>query len=95
MNNTAEEKRIQEINEIACLFDPETVKAAKYGPNACTAQEMAYLAAQKALQSGISSKMFEAKALVRTVLNGSDQGGVNSKMEKDRAAVKDLLHGQD
>ena len=36
----AEQKRIQEIDAVASLYDAETVKAAKYGENACTAQEM-------------------------------------------------------
>ena len=48
----AEQKRIQEIDAVACLYDAETVKAAKYGENACTAQEMTYRAAQKAAQQG-------------------------------------------
>ena len=37
---------------MASLYDAETVKAAKYGENACTAQEMTYRAAQKAAQQG-------------------------------------------
>ena len=48
----AEQKRIQEIDAVASLYDAETVKAAKYGENACTAQEMTYRAAQKAAQRG-------------------------------------------
>ncbi len=48
----AEQKRIQEIDAVACLYDAETVKVAKYGENACTAQEMTYRAAQKAAQQG-------------------------------------------
>ena len=48
----AEQKRIQEIDAVACLYDADTVKAAKYGENACTAQEMTYRAAQKAAQQG-------------------------------------------
>ena len=48
----AEQKRIQEIDELSVLYDAETVKAAKYGENACTAQEMAYRAAQKAAKKG-------------------------------------------
>lgn len=70
MSNTAEEKRIREIDEIACLFSPETVEAAKYGPDACTAQEMAYRAALKAVESGINPKLAEAKAVVKAMLHG-------------------------
>lgn len=50
----AERKRIQDIDAIAGLYDYETVQAAKYGENACTAQEMAYRAAQKEASQGKS-----------------------------------------
>ena len=48
----AEQKRIQEIDALAGLYDAETVSAAKYGEHACTAQELTYRAAQKAAQQG-------------------------------------------
>ncbi len=48
----AEQKRIQEIDAVAALYDMDTVREAKYGENACTAQEMTYRAAQKAVQQG-------------------------------------------
>lgn len=48
----AEQKRIQEIDAVAALYDADTVRAAKYGETACTAQEMTYRAAQKAAQQG-------------------------------------------
>ena len=48
----AEQKRIQEIDAVAALFDADTVRAAKYGETACSAQEMTYRAAQKAAQLG-------------------------------------------
>lgn len=48
----AEQKRIQEIDQVASLFDDETVREAKYGEKACTAQEMTYRAAQKAAEQG-------------------------------------------
>ncbi len=41
----AERQRLQEIDAIAALYDPELVQAAKYGEAPCTAQEMAYQAA--------------------------------------------------
>ena len=47
-----ERQRIQEIDALAGLYDAETIQAAKYGENACTAQEMTYRAAQKAAQQG-------------------------------------------
>lgn len=44
----AERKRQQEIDEIAsAVNDNQLVKEAKYGPNACTAQELAFRAMQK------------------------------------------------
>ncbi len=43
-----ERKRLQEIDAIAALYDPELVQAAKYGENPCTAQELAYKAAVEA-----------------------------------------------
>ncbi len=48
----AERERIQEIDALAGLYDAETIQAAKYGEDACTAQEMAYRAAQKAARHG-------------------------------------------
>ncbi len=48
----AERQRLQEIDALAGLFDPETVKAAKYGDKACSAQEMVYRAAQAAAKQG-------------------------------------------
>lgn len=41
----AERQRLQEIDAIAALYDPELVRAAKYGENPCSAQELAYQAA--------------------------------------------------
>lgn len=48
----AERQRHQEIDAVAPLYDKETVWEAKYGEHPCTAQEMAYRAAQKAVQEG-------------------------------------------
>lgn len=48
----AERDRLREIDAIAGLYDAETVNAAKYGEGACTAQEMAYHAAQAAAAQG-------------------------------------------
>jgi len=48
----AERKRIEEIDSISSLYDDETVKEAKYGKTACTAQELAFRAAQKAAKKG-------------------------------------------
>jgi ATP-dependent protease ClpP protease subunit len=48
----AERKRIEEIDSISALYDDETVKEAKYGKTACTAQELAFRAAQTAAKKG-------------------------------------------
>lgn len=48
----AERQRLQEIDALAGLFDADTVNAAKYGDNACSAQEMVYRAAQAAAKQG-------------------------------------------
>lgn len=49
---SAERQRIRDIDALAGLFDDETITEAKYGEHACTAQEMAYRAAQKAAKQG-------------------------------------------
>lgn len=48
----AEQKRIREIDEVATLFDAQLVQEAKYGEKACSAQELAYRAAQNAAKQG-------------------------------------------
>lgn len=57
----AERQRIQDIDQLACLFDAETVQAAKYGEKACSAQEMVYRAAQAAAKQG-KKFMFDLEA---------------------------------
>lgn len=47
----AERQRIADIDQVASLFDAETVRAAKY-ENPCTAQEMCYRAAQESAKQG-------------------------------------------
>ena len=48
----AERERLQKIDEVSALFDEELVREAKYGETACSAQELAYRAAQKAAKNG-------------------------------------------
>ena len=50
----AEERRMQEIDEVSALFSDELVKEAKYGDKKCTAQELTYRAAQAAAKQGHS-----------------------------------------
>ncbi len=47
-----ERSRLAEIDEIAQLYDPDIVKAAKYGDNACSAAELAYRAALENAKKG-------------------------------------------
>ena len=52
-NAVAEERRrLAEIDEIASLYDDETVREAKYGKNACNASELALRAAKEAAKTG-------------------------------------------
>lgn len=81
----AERQRIQDIDAVAHLFDDETVQQAKYGDHPCTAQEMAYRAAQKAAQQGrsfLSGMEADTKAsgAQNVVVTG---GGNNPDTSKD------------
>lgn len=64
-----ERKRIQDIDALASQFDAETIQAAKYGPDACTAQEMAYRAAQKAAKTG--------KSYLASMMSDNEDSGAN------------------
>ena len=48
----AEQERLQGIDNIAGLFSADMVREAKYGKTACTAQELAFRAAQEAAKNG-------------------------------------------
>lgn len=48
----AERERIKKIDEVASLFSNDLVNDAKYGENACTAEQLAYRAALKAREQG-------------------------------------------
>lgn len=50
----AERQRLRDIDSIAGIYDDEIVNDAKYGEKPCSAQEMAFRAAQKAAKSGKS-----------------------------------------
>ena len=49
---TAERARCEEIDQLRGVFDDATIQAAKYGENPCTAQEMAFRAAQEMAKQG-------------------------------------------
>ena len=97
----AERKRIQGIDALASLYDADTINAAKYGENACTAQEMAYRAAQKAAKTGksyLASMMSDtedsgAQGVGAASVGGEPVGGEltpEQRMAKGRADAKTL-----
>ena len=99
-----ERKRIQDIDALAGLYDAETIREAKYGPNACTAQGMTYRAAQKASQQGrtfLSNLEADNGASGAQQVSASASGGdggdgvepttPEGKMAAARASVKELF----
>ena len=48
----AERQRLSQIDEISALYPDDMVREAKYGEHACSAQELAYKAAQAAAKQG-------------------------------------------
>ncbi len=98
----AERCRLQEIDKVAALFDAELVRAAKYGEQACTAQELAYRAAQAAAEKRQSflrdwqgDIMQSGAAQVGTLPNNEPTVAENlspeQRMAQARAEVKALL----
>lgn len=65
----AERQRIADIDDIASLYDAETVRAAKYG-NPCTAQEMAFRAAVEMAKQG--------KTFASNLASDIEESGANS-----------------
>lgn len=76
----AERQRLAEIDEIASLYDDNTVREAKYGENACNASELALRAAKEAAKTGAA---FMAGALRDTQASGA--GNVTSAPVPDDA----------
>ena len=76
----AERQRIAEIDAVASLFDAETVNAAKYGENPCTAQEMTYRAAQEMAKQG---KTFLAQMKSDYQESGADSVSAAPASEED------------
>lgn len=68
----AERQRLQDIDALSGLYDTETINAAKYGDNACTAQEMTFRAAQKAAKQGTG---FLTALEADTAASGAQQVG--------------------
>jgi len=101
----AEQKRLQEIDDLAGLFSADLVREAKYGEKACSAQELSYRAAVDAAKNG---KQFLAKMTADA--KESNAGAVpaapahdpepkaaepktdQEKEEAAKAAVKEIFH---
>ena len=78
----AEQDRIRGIDEIASLFDEDTVNAAKYGDKACSAQEMAHRAAQAAKAQG--KKFLNAMEEDAKASKANDVGAAPSHAEEPK-----------
>lgn len=76
----AERKRIADIDEIAALYDDETVHEAKFGEKPCTAQEMAFAAAKKAAKEG---QKFVGDLKDDTKASGADDVNATPAAEED------------
>lgn len=66
----AERQRIADIDEIASLYDAETVRSAKYGENPCTAEQMAFRAAKEMAKQG---KTFMSNMMADTADSGTNK----------------------
>jgi len=69
-----ERSRLKEIDEVSALFNDEVVHDAKYGEKPCTAQEMAYRAAQDAAKEG---KAFMGKLEADNKSSGAQNVGAS------------------
>ena len=95
----AERARLSQIDEIAALYDAETVREAKYGESACSAAELAFRAAQKAAKQGgafmaaVNADHTESGAtLVKSVPSPDDTGeGPKDAMAAAKKAVADYV----
>ena len=100
----AERKRMSDIDEVACLLDPNAVCEAKYGEHPCTAESLLMAEAKKAAQQGkkfLTAMQDDAKTSgAGSVPAAPDTGGMGDnkdmspemRMANARAAVHNLLH---
>ncbi len=94
-----ERERLAAIDEIAHLFDAETVRAAKYGDTPMTAEQMAFAAAKKAAQAGgaflnamhADGKATEGVGAAQNTPEDPKAKTTAEKLEDARASVKALL----
>ena len=102
----AEQERLQGIDDIAGLFSADMVREAKYGATACTAQELAFRAAQEAAKNG---QAFLANLTADAQASGAGEvpaapapeetpkaeKTADEKMAEARKAVKDLMNKEE
>ena len=100
----AERERLRDIDEVSALLDPEMVREAKYGENACSAQELTYRAAKEAAKKkGAFLADMEASAEPANEVpaaKAEDPVPVEAKtpaekMAEARKTVADLLKKED
>lgn len=102
-----ERARIAAIDEIAALYSPETVEAAKYGDKACTAMELSYRAAVEDAKKGrkyLADMQADAQASGSSAVNAAvppaDNKPDSSKTDEElmaeaRVAVNAILKEED
>ena len=102
-----ERARIAAIDEIAALYSPETVEAAKYGEKACTAMELSYRAAVEDAKKGrkyLADIQGDAQASGSSAVNAAvppaDNKPDSSKTDEElmaeaRVAVNAILKEED
>lgn len=100
---SAERSRLQAIDDVAGLFSADMVREAKYGEQACSAQELAYRAAQAAVANGqqfLNNMAADAQASNAAQVPAAPAPAEDpapeaqtpeEKMAAARAAVKKLL----
>ena len=100
-----EQTRLQEIDNVAGLFNPDLVREAKYGAKACTAKDLAYRAAQEAAKNGqqfLSNMAADAQVSGAAVVPAApvpedkpEPKTPEEKLSAARNAVRAILHKEE
>lgn len=85
----AERDRLSAIDEVAGLFDPELVRAAKYGETPMTAAQMALSAAQAAAKAG--SKFLADASADANASGAAKVGAAPAPQEEPKAETPDQM----
>lgn len=93
---SAERKRIEEIDSIAASVpDQQMVNEAKYGENACTAQELSFRVLKQSAKEGqnfLADMQKDAAASGTASVGASPNGGAEkTEAEKDEAEFKNIV----